>query len=143
MFLKMVMTIRLKQTAAVFFCLMLAALLSCPTAGANDGEDYPIRVENPDGLRLFFVRSEITDGDLIVFGRVRRSPLPGRAASTINVSITGLSGKIITERSVKYTPRMLTRHKVRNDGRFYTRFDNFPKQRAVIHVGGEKTTEKD
>ena len=137
------MRIRLKQTATALFCLMLAALLPCPAGGANDGTYYPIRVEDTDGLKLFFVRSEIKDGDLIVFGRVRRSPLPGSVASTINISITGLSGKIIAERSVKYTPRRLTRHKVRNDGRFYTRFDSLPERGAMIHVGGKKKTEKD
>ena len=88
------MRLRLKQTAVAFFCLMLAALLSCPVAGANDGENYPIRVENPEGLRLFFVRSDTKDGDLVVSGRVRRSRLPVvRVASTLNILITGGDGK--------------------------------------------------
>ena len=117
----MVKRIRLKQTAVAFFCLMLAALLFCPAAAANDGECYPIRVENPEGLSVFFVRSEIKDGDLVVSGRIRRSRLPlVRVASTVNVSITGHDGKIISERSVKYTPRLLTRHRAHDEARFYT-----------------------
>lgn len=136
------MTIQLKQTAAAFFCLVLAALLSCSAAGANDGPYYPIRVENPDGLRLFFVRSDIRNGDLVVSGRIRRSRLPGRAASTINVSITGLDGKILSEQSVKYTPRVLTRHKAHDEARFYSHFDSVPEQGAVIRVGAAAAARK-
>jgi hypothetical protein len=139
----MVMEIRLKKSAVAFFCLMLAALLSCPAAGANEGPYYPIRVENPDGLKLFFVKSDIKDGSLVVSGRVRRSELPGRVASTINVSITGLDGKIIAEQSVKYTPRVLTRHKAHDEARFYTRFDSVPESGAVIRVGGTATRTED
>ena len=136
------METRLKKSTMAFVCLMLAVLLSCPAAGANDGVYYPIRVENPDGLKLFFVRSDIKDGGLLVSGRVRRSQLPGRVASTINVSITGLDGKIIAEQSVKYTPRVLTRHKAHDEARFYTRFDNIPERGAMIQVGVKKTVEK-
>ncbi|MFO7930859.1 MAG: hypothetical protein ACQETG_02025 [Thermodesulfobacteriota bacterium] len=136
------MEIRFKQTAAAFFCLILAALLYCPAADANDGAYYPIRVENPDGLRLFFVRSDIKDGDLVVSGSVRRSRLPGRVASAVNVSITGFDGKLIAERSVKYTPRVLARHKAHDEARFYTRFDSIPERGVLIHVGRKKTAEK-
>jgi len=136
------METRHKQTAAALFCLMLAALLSCPAAGANDSPFYPIRVQNPDGLKLFFVRSDIKDGGLVVSGRVRRSQLPGRVASTINVSITGLDGKIIAEQSVNYTPRVLTRHKAHDEARFYTRFESVPEQGAVIRVGRVKPNGK-
>ena len=136
------MEIRLKNTAAAFFCLMMAALLSCAAADANDGPYYPVRVENPDALKLFFVKSDIKDGDLVVFGRVRRSRLPGRSASAINVAIAGADGKIIAERSVKYTPRMLTRHKVHDKARFYTRFDGVPEPGAVIRVGAKKASNK-
>ena len=138
----MVMEIRSKKSAAACFCLVMAMLLSFPAAGANEGPYYPIRVENPDGLKLFFVRSDIKDGGLVVSGRVRRSQLPGRVESTINVSITGLDGKIIAEQSVKYTPRVLTRHKAHDEARFYTRFDSVPERGAIIHVGEKKKSEK-
>ena len=137
------MAIQLKKSVLAFFCLALAALLSCPAAGANEGPYYPIRVQNPDGLKLFFVKSDIKDGGLLVSGRVRRSQLPGRVASTINVSITGLDGKIIAEQSVKYTPRVLTRHKAHDEARFYTRFDSIPERGAVIWVRGASAGGKD
>lgn len=136
------METRLKKSAVAFACLMLAALLFCPAAGANDGDYYPVRVENPHGLKLFFVRSDIKDGGLVVSGRVRRSQLPGCVAPTINVSIRGLEGKILAEQSVKYTPRMLSRHKAHDEARFYARFDNTPERGAIIHVGEKKKSEK-
>lgn len=134
--------IRSRHTAA-FFCLVLAAVLFCPAAGADDRAYYPLRVVNPDGLKLFFVKAGIRGGDLVVSGRVRRSRLPGRVAATINVSITGLDGKVIDEKSVEYAPRVLTRHKAHDEARFYARFDRVPEQGAVIHVGEKKTAEKD
>ncbi|HMA67873.1 MAG TPA: hypothetical protein VKO20_08630 [Desulfosalsimonadaceae bacterium] len=95
-------------------------------------------MENPDGLRLFFVKSEIRDGDLLVFGKVRRSrlPVPGRVASFINVSIRGLDGKIISEQSVNYSPPVIGRHKAHDDARFHVRFDSAPEEGAIIRVGG-------
>lgn len=128
-----------KQAAAVFFCLMLTALFVCSVMAANDGTYYPIRVENPEGLKLFFVRSDIRDGDLLVSGHVRRSRLPGLAASTISISIKGLDGKILAEKSVTYRPRALSRHKANNDARFYARFNIVPERGAVIRVGRATT----
>ncbi|MGM0452848.1 MAG: hypothetical protein ACQERN_06765 [Thermodesulfobacteriota bacterium] len=127
-----------KQAAAVLFCLIFPVLLAFPAAAANDGPYYPIRVENPDGLKLFFVRSDIRDGGLLVFGHVRRSRLPGLFASAIRVSITGLDGNIIAEKSVTYAPRALSRHQVHNDARFYARFDTVPESGAMIRVSGQK-----
>ena len=125
-----------KKAAVVLFNLVLAVLLFCSTSVAKDNAYYPIQVENPDGLRLFFVKSEIRDGDLLVFGKVRRSRLPGRAASFIKVSIRGLDGKIISEQSVNYSPPVLARHKAHDDARFHARFDSAPEEGAIIRVGG-------
>ena len=126
-----------KQAVTFFFCLVFTALFVCSATAANDGPYYPIRVENPDGLKLFFVKSDIRDGDLLVSGHVRRSRLPGFAASTISISIKGIDGKIVAEKSVTYRPRALSRHKVKNDARFYARFDTVPESGAVIRVSGK------
>lgn len=125
-----------KKAALVFFNLVLAALLSCSTSVAKEAGYYPVQVENPDGLRLFFVKSEVRDGDFLVSGKVRRSRLPGRAASFINVSIRGLDGEILSEQSVNYSPPVLSRHKAHDDARFHVRFDSVPEEGTVIRVGG-------
>lgn len=130
-----------KKAGLLLFNLVLAALLSCSTTIARDDAYYPIQVQNPDGLRLFFVKSKIREGDLVVFGKVRRSRMPGRVASTIRVSITRLDGKIISEQSVNYTPPLLYRHKAHDDARFHARFDRVPERGAVIWVSGKKTAE--
>ena len=112
-------------------------MLSCSTTVAKEEAYYPVQVENPDDLRLFFVKSEIRDGDLLFFGKVRRSRLPGRVASTINVSLTGLDGKIISEQSVNYIPPVLSRHKANDDARFHhARFDSVPEEGAIIRARG-------
>ena len=130
------MGIKLKKKAAlVLLNLVLAALLSCSATAAKEEAYYPIQVENPDGLRLFFVKSEIRDGDFLVFGKVRRSRLTGRAVSTIHVSITGLDGKILSEQSVNYSPPVLSRHKAHDDARFHARFASVPVEGAIIRVG--------
>ena len=125
-----------KKAALVFLNLMLAALLSCSTTVAKEEVYYPIQVENPDGLRLFFVKSEVRDGDFLVSGKVRRSRLPGEVASFINVLITGLDGEIISEQSVNYIPAVLSRHKAHDDACFHARFDSVPEEGAIIRVGG-------
>jgi hypothetical protein len=122
----------------VLLCIITVALMLSQPAGAENGIYYPIRVENPDGLRLFFVKNDNREGDLVVYGKVRRSTLPGRVATTIHVSITGLDGSIWQAQSVNYSPRTISRQRRHDEARFSARFEGIPQQGAVIRVGQAK-----
>lgn len=130
------MKIRFKWVMALF-CLAITALLFCPQAGAEQGAYYyPIRVENPEGLRLFFVKSHIQNGDLVVSGKVRRSAFPGPVASRINVSVTGPRGQVAAEQSVTYSPPFLSRHRRHDEARFSASFEGIPERGSLIRVCG-------
>ncbi len=124
-------------SAALVFIFLLSGGGLLPAMAADDAGYFPVRTENPEGLRLFFVQSRVRDGELVVTGKVRKSRLlPGPAASGIHVTLEDFDGQILAEKTVSYAPKALSSRRTHDEARFTASFSDFPEDGAVVRVSG-------
>jgi len=124
-------------STALMFIFLLSGGGLYPAMAADDDGYFPVRIENPEGLRLFFVQSQVRDGELVVTGKVRKSRLlRGHAASEIHVTLEGFDGQVLAEKTISYTPKALSSRRAHDEARFTASFSDFPKDGAVVRVSG-------
>ncbi len=107
-------------------------------ANTNAQQTYPIRVDDPEGLRIISARAVVSGNELIVSGKIRRSALyTGTVPPVIMVSIVDASGKIISSKKISYSPGRLSprRHA---EARFAAGFSVIPGSGAVVYISGPR-----
>jgi|GEM_PF-2705377 len=126
-------------STTLMFIFLLSGGGLYPAMAADDGGYFPVRIENPEGLRLFFVQSQVRNGELAVTGKVRKSRLlPGPAASEIHVILEDFDGQVLAEKTVSYAPKALSSRRAHDEARFTASFSDFPENGAVVRISGSE-----